>query len=130
MSSDTPDPDIETIVVESLKRTAGVERDTFLDHACSQDILLRQSVERMIEAQNRAPNVPDSPTTDHDPDLTGEFASDPAGPGQAGGPPPLRDGDVTGSLVGPYELIRKIGQGGMGSVSWPSSASRFAVRLL
>ncbi len=40
--------------------------------------LLRQSVERMIEAQNRAPSVPDSPTTDHDPDLTDEFASDPA----------------------------------------------------
>ena len=68
MSGDIPDSRIETIAAEALKRTAGIERDTFLDHACSQDFLLRQSVERMIEAQERATSVPDPPTTDHDPD--------------------------------------------------------------
>jgi eukaryotic-like serine/threonine-protein kinase len=116
MCGDTPDSSIETIAAEALKRTAGIERDTFLDHACSQDFLLRQSVERMIEAQERATSVPDSPTTAHDPDRTDEFASHPAGAGQEGRLPSRLDGDVAGTLIGPYELVRKIGQGGMGSV--------------
>ena len=116
MSSGAPDPDIETIVVEALKRTAGIERDTFLDHACSQDFLLRQSVERMIEVEKLASSVPDSPTTGHDPNPTDEFASELPGSGREGGPPRRLEGDVAGTLIGPYQLVKKIGQGGMGSV--------------
>ena len=129
MSCGTPDPKIETIVVEALKRTAGIERDTFLEHACSQDTSLRQSVEQMIEARHRATSDLDSPTTDLDPDATGEFESDPAADGQKRGMPPRLDGDVAGTFIGPYELVRKIGQGGMGSVYLAEQRSRCVVRL-
>jgi hypothetical protein len=130
MSGGTPDPNLETVLADALKRPAGTERDTFLDHACGHDFVLRQSVERLIEAREQKDTARDAPTKNYDPEATDEFGTDQIEDGQEiGSPSPLeREGD--GTLVGPYQLVRKIGQGGMGAVYLANSAGRCAVRSL
>ncbi len=75
---------------------SAVERPAYLDHACGTDIDLRQRVNALLQAH------------DNQAGATGDF------------PPPQPaspiDGGIAGEHIGPYKLLQKLGDGGMGSV--------------
>jgi WD40 repeat protein/serine/threonine protein kinase/tetratricopeptide (TPR) repeat protein len=75
------------------------ERSTYLDRACGGDAGLRGRVEDLLRAYERA----------------GSFLSAPpvAGPATLDAPGPL---EVPGTVVGPYKILQRIGEGGMGAV--------------
>ena len=102
----------ETIFETARSKTAPAERAAYLDAACAGDPELRRRIEDLLRAHERSGGLLDS--LPHDPSpRTEQWGDTPLG----GGPPsarPITEGP--GSTIGPYNLIRKIGEGGMGAV--------------
>ena len=92
-------PSIETIFCDALEIADDDERSAFLDRATGGDSELRQQVEELLEARLRA----------------GHFLQSPAVPPTAA-LQPSTPGEVPGTLIGPYKLLERIGEGGMGEV--------------
>jgi tetratricopeptide (TPR) repeat protein len=89
----------ERRILDGARRTAPVERATYLDQECAGDATLRARIEAFLDAE-----IISTPATQ----------TDAAG---AGPIPPLREGEVgIGLLVGRYKLIQKLGEGGFGTV--------------
>jgi serine/threonine protein kinase len=81
------------------------ERGVYLDRACGPDGALRRRVDRLLKAHTAAGSFLQplaAPAGDTD-----LLAPDTAGP------PPV---EVLGSRVGPYTLLHRLGEGGMGAV--------------
>ena len=74
------------------------DRARFLEQACGNDPGLRRRVERLIASHEAAVSFMDEPA--------GQLAA-------TIGQPPL---ETSGSQIGPYRLLRQIGEGGMGAV--------------
>jgi eukaryotic-like serine/threonine-protein kinase len=127
------DPLVNEIFLRAVEAGSPAERGAVLDRSCGHDADLRGKVEALLEAHDRAGSFLDRPA----PVLTGPSAV-PAGtaPGPEDAPPaateatepfdpdpPHADRPVTrpvveglGSRIGPYKLLQKIGEGGMGAV--------------
>jgi WD40 repeat protein/serine/threonine protein kinase len=85
------------------------ERGAFLEQECAADAELRQRVERLLQAHERPDSLPDEPAA---PGPTGDRQ-----PGEDGQPTDGPDSEQAPSpVIGPYKLIQKIGEGGMGTV--------------
>jgi serine/threonine protein kinase len=84
------EPKVEEIFSAALRKDAGPERTAFLDGACGRDAGLRARVDALLTAHEDA----------------GSFLESPAAP-VAEGP---------GTKIGPYKLLQRIGEGGMGVV--------------
>jgi serine/threonine protein kinase/Tfp pilus assembly protein PilF len=87
----------ESIFINAVQKQTPEERDVYLDEACANNAELRQSVELLLKAHDKAGHflqgVPrNDPTMDQ---------SDRQGPGM---------------VIGPYKLLQPIGEGGMGTV--------------
>jgi len=82
---------IKLIVADTLERPP-VERTAFLDRACAGDQALRDEVESLLAAHAGA----------------GELSEGPVANSTTADPPP--------QVVGPYRLVKPIGEGGMGQV--------------
>lgn len=94
-----PDPQrVESIFDAALERPDG-QRDDYLDAACGGDTALFVRVARLLECFDRDATALESPP----PSLLEDDA--PADPENA-----------EGQRIGPYELIRKLASGGMGTV--------------
>ena len=105
------------------REQAAGERARFLDDACGGDAALRAEVESLLahdedDARRVLPTPPEAPapggadghaSVPAGPD-TARHAGEPA-PGGAGGRDPL-----DGRRLGPYRIVRKLGEGGMGVV--------------
>ncbi len=78
----------------AIEKPSAGERAAFLDRACAGDESLRQEVEVLLAAHDRLGGAPGPTAT----------VTDPAA---AEGP---------GTVIGPYKLLQRIGEGGMGSV--------------
>ncbi|HJU92616.1 MAG TPA: protein kinase [Pyrinomonadaceae bacterium] len=88
---------IKALLESALDRDP-LERDAYLDKACAGDHVLRSEVVALIDSHARA----------------GEFIESPAYEVLAGS---LTESDlVPGSAVGPYQIIRPLGSGGMGDI--------------
>jgi len=88
---------IKSLLEEALERDPS-ERDAFLDEACTGDSSLRAEVEALIDSHARSGDFIESPAY--------EVLAD-----------SLTQTDlVSGTSIGPYEIIRRLGAGGMGDI--------------
>ena len=93
-------PDVLTLYGEALEITDAEARKLFLDDAC-RDAELRGEVDTLLQAEQQAGSE-FLPLPVIDPDLA-DVASG-------------RTSDAMGSMIGPYKLLEKLGEGGMGVV--------------
>lgn len=77
---------------EGALECSASERDAFLGQACGDDLALRREVESLIEAYQTGSNLWQHPLRPGPPD------------------------NIEGRSIGPYQLLKKIGEGGMGQV--------------
>jgi serine/threonine protein kinase len=103
--------DEEQIVAIARSKTTPQERSAFLDEVCHADPSQRIRIEQRLQAEEpRGSSVPLEGSSGSQSDAGTSFASEP-GPGSNGS---FREGP--GSIMGPYHLVRVIGEGGMGIV--------------
>jgi serine/threonine protein kinase/Flp pilus assembly protein TadD len=93
-------PSLDTIVCEAVEIADAADRAVFLDRACGGDDAFRQRVEALVAAHFRAGgSFLEGPA--EAPVATASFTPGPEEPG---------------TMIGPYKLLERIGEGGMGVV--------------
>ena len=104
----TWNPRANELFLKAMELRSFEERRALLDQDCGADEALRDEVERLLEASDRAGSFLDRPAV--------EIGITTVAP---------RPGDETaaavgleaaGSVIGPYKLLQQIGEGGMGTV--------------
>ncbi len=120
-----PDPYLRMILERALAYPAGAERSAYLDEACRGNASLRAQVEALlapIRSGTGSPGVePDFRVDDPIGDSRATVFASPSAGGDSsfisssgGGRSGLLE--KPGTIIGPYKLLQKIGEGGMGSV--------------
>jgi eukaryotic-like serine/threonine-protein kinase len=99
----------ETIFVAALEKSTAAERAAYLEEACAADLELRLRVEALLRAHEQSGDLLDPPA--HDPGPSTHLDIGPV----AGWPSGLIS-EAPGLRIGPYRLLRPIGEGGMGVV--------------
>jgi serine/threonine protein kinase len=90
----------EQVFCEALEISSLAERMAYLDHACGDDLSLRKRVLHLLQADRRAGAFLERPL---------EELSPTAGNSR-------RPNETVGVQIGPYKLLRELGEGGMGTV--------------
>ncbi len=88
------DPRFEAIFMAALEKKALVDRDAFLDEQCGEDGELRKQLEEMLAAHGQMGSFLEATTHASQPTVA----------------------EKSGMQIGPYKLMEKIGEGGMGVV--------------
>jgi len=90
----------ETIFLGARQISRPEERDAYLDQKCGGDPALRERVERMLHAEQKADQF---------------LANDPLQIDKTA-VVPIPEGEAVGTMIGPYKLLQQIGEGGCGIV--------------
>ena len=118
-------------VFEDAVARAPREREAFLDEACGDNPRLRHAVEELLAADREADSLIDQPVAR----LGGADPGLRACKDALGAPIPAHRRLARGTTVGPYRILRQIGQGGMSTVYLAERADdtfprRVAVKLV
>ena len=95
---------IESLFHQALER-APKDRDLFLAMACDADVALRKEVESLLASQQKSDGLLEEPAAD----LAAEWA-------QASRQATGRTENLKQQAIGPYQILSKLGKGGMGEV--------------
>ncbi len=113
---------VRAVFLAAAERPAA-ERPAVLDRECGADAELRRRVEALLTAYDepgRVPGEPDARGPATRPYTSGADALPPPPPEEVSPPSlPLEAGgadDRPGAVIGPYKLLQRIGEGGMGVV--------------
>src|SRR5262249_48701863 len=93
-----PESDLQRVFAQALERESPAERARYLAEACGGDRALRGEVESLLAAFVKAR----------------DFLEPPVLPTESADGARLLEGP--GSVIGPYKLLERIGEGGMGIV--------------
>jgi serine/threonine protein kinase/Tfp pilus assembly protein PilF len=94
---------LKELFLSAAEITSPSERAAFLERECGDNAELRRKVEALLHAHDDSGGfLAPAPTGDRIPD---EDASEHA-----------QGGETVGDVIGPYKLLQKLGEGGMGSV--------------
>jgi serine/threonine protein kinase/Flp pilus assembly protein TadD len=99
---------LDTLVCEAIEIADADARAAYLRRACGDDPVLRQQVESLVVAHFQAGGFLEHPACP--PVRTAPYAPSPGEAALA----QLSEGP--GTLIGPYKLLERIGEGGMGAV--------------
>ena len=102
----------ESIFAEAVARESTGERNAYLDAACGDDAELRARIEALLTAH-------ENPDSFLNPPDAGEPETEDYAP----------IGEGPGTVIGPYKLLEKIGEGGMGVVYMAEQTSPVKMRV-
>jgi tetratricopeptide (TPR) repeat protein len=91
-------PKIDDIFLAALERASAEERSAYLAEACAGNPDLRRRVERLLEAQGNNDSFLEAPAPEIRPTVDQPIPERP------------------GAVIGPYQLLEQLGEGGMGTV--------------
>jgi serine/threonine protein kinase/tetratricopeptide (TPR) repeat protein len=86
------------LFIAALQSTSPAERSAWLDRECGGDVALRQRIDVLLQAYDKAGSLLENPVV-----AAGATADE-----------PITEGP--GAVIGPYKLLQQIGEGGMGTV--------------
>jgi hypothetical protein len=95
------------LFIAALQITPPAEQAAWLDRECAGDAALRQRIDVLLQALDKAGSLLENPAG------LGDRAA--AGAAWASGDAPAMP-EAPGSRIGPYKLLQQIGEGGMGVV--------------
>jgi WD40 repeat protein/serine/threonine protein kinase len=98
---------VKEIFLAAVERDDPKERESYLRQACGDDVRLRSRVEALLRRHEQAGNFLEQPAVD-------PAAILPTLATSAGVAAPVQD--AAGTFLGPYKLVERIGEGGMGAV--------------
>jgi tetratricopeptide (TPR) repeat protein/serine/threonine protein kinase len=91
-------PKANDLFLQALDQPSPEERRAFLDRACGDDAALRAQVAALLASNEQAGSFLEKPPEESNPTR------------------PVSLPDAVGTWVGPYKLLQKLGEGGMGAV--------------
>src|SRR5262245_39832923 len=107
-----PQPELRAVFCEALDRKTPPERAAYLDQACHGKPALRDRVEALLRAHDEA---------------TGFLQERPGNQAVTVDEPSATE--RAGTVIGPYQLLEQIGEGGMGTV-WMAQQTEPVKRLV